>query len=353
MSESGDWKQQLAKLRGSVAPAEKKPSETRKEQGKPPTRTPSQKNKYEPPRHGGRGREHRYFLPADTLKAVEPHLGLNRQKIENFALLLNKCALFDNHSKQKKFILSRKADKRRGIEAYRLTPNFKPVQIEEIAARQKQSIEGLGLQFAHIAPQGIDWRLIVGLGTESVYETSMTLHHVYGIPYIPGQAIKGVVRSWIIAEYFGNDKNGEPDMEHAEKRALKDHGFCDMFGCPKEDSAYNEARQGAVLFFDAFPSTLTDDCIQPDIMNPHYGPYYSDGKPPGDYHNPVPVNFLTVQNTAFEFFVGAKPHNNLAIMGGTWAGNTPLEVVQAELPNALAMHGLGAKTAVGYGYFSA
>ena len=357
MSESGDWKEQLAKLRGSVAPVEKKKaSEKPKEPGKRPAYTPPpQKKRSGPSRHGGGHREQRYFLPADTLKVVEPQLGLNRQKIENFALLLNKCALFDTRSKQKKFILSRKADRRRGVEGYRLTPNFKPVPVKDIAAQQKQAIEGLGLQLAHIAPQAIDWRLIVGLGTESVYETSMTLHHVYGIPYIPGQAVKGVLRSWMIAEYFGENDNGESEMKHAEKRALRDKGFCDIFGCPKEGSAYKEARQGKTLFFDALPTKLTDNCIQPDIMNPHYGPYYSEDKPPADYHNPVPVNFLTVQNTAFEFFVGMKPPKppqNGTIEDDIWGGKTPLEVVQTELPEALSMHGLGAKTAVGYGYFS-
>ncbi len=47
--------------------------------------------------------------------------------------------------------------------------------------------------------------MIVGLGNESVYDTSMTLHHMYGIPFIPASAIKGVIRSWIIAEMFGDE----------------------------------------------------------------------------------------------------------------------------------------------------
>src|SRR6185369_614959 len=35
-------------------------------------------------------------------------------------------------------------------------------------------------------------RLIVGLGVESVLETSITLHRTYGVPYLPGSALKGL-----------------------------------------------------------------------------------------------------------------------------------------------------------------
>src|SRR6266700_183014 len=40
-------------------------------------------------------------------------------------------------------------------------------------------------------------RMIVGLGSESVVETSITLHHTYGIPYIPGSALKGLAASYV------------------------------------------------------------------------------------------------------------------------------------------------------------
>ncbi|MCM8809920.1 MAG: type III-B CRISPR module RAMP protein Cmr6, partial [Candidatus Omnitrophica bacterium] len=46
-------------------------------------------------------------------------------------------------------------------------------------------------------------RLIVGLGSSHALETSLTLHHIYGIPYIPASALKGVCRMvafWKIAE---------------------------------------------------------------------------------------------------------------------------------------------------------
>src|SRR6266566_8315957 len=39
-------------------------------------------------------------------------------------------------------------------------------------------------------------RMIVGLGHESVLETSICLHRTYGVPYIPGSALKGLAASY-------------------------------------------------------------------------------------------------------------------------------------------------------------
>jgi CRISPR-associated protein Cmr6 len=280
-----------------------------------------------------------YYLPADTRHVLDRQLiNQNRvvreQQIDNFALLLNKCAYYDSDPKSPKFLLYRK-------NAIELKPVFDRDMLKAVNERHRTTIDNLNFTIKKFSLE-TDWRLIVGLGNESVYETSMTLHHIYGIPYIPGQAVKGVVRSWIIVDTFGGSENN----------ALQDPGFCDIFGCPAE-SAHGEARQGDVIFFDAFPTTLEQDSIQADIMNPHYGPYYSDGKPPADYHNPVPVNFLTVQNTTFEFYIGIKQRHNLPIRDekSRFTGQTPLAIVAEWLPKALIEHGIGAKTAVGYGYF--
>ncbi len=177
----------------------------------------------------------------------------------------------------------------------------------------------------------IDWRLALGLGDASVYETSITLHHIYGIPYIPASAIKGVVRSWIITEFF----------EVNETKALENPIFKKWFGTT--DGA------GKVIFFDAFPTSAPT--IDADIMNPHYQPYYSESPkdaktPPADYHNPVPVFFLTVKDCSFQFLIGTKEESNVFT-----------DVIENKniidwLTDALQKHGIGAKTAVGYGYMS-
>jgi len=278
-------------------------------------------------------------LPSDTRTVLQSFKG---KDIENYSLLLNKAAQFDD-----KFRLF-KVDSKGGI-VLNILPDYSKIDIPSIAEKHKQSIGKLNIDRKSIILKP-DWRLIVGLGNESVYETSMTLHHIYGIPYIPGSAIKGVVRSYIITEEFGEDKNGSLDLKDVESSALKDQGFCDIFGCPKE-SIYNESRQGKISFFDALP--LSEPKIKPDIMNPHYGPYYSNSSgntPPADYHNPNPIFFLTVEDAKFEFIIGIKEKDNTAIQKGIFEGKYPLEVGYEWMKKALNEHGIGAKTAVGYGY---
>jgi|Deesub1362A_J573_1020465.scaffolds.fasta_scaffold03404_3 CRISPR-associated protein Cmr6 len=262
-----------------------------------------------------------YRMPKDTRILIE-----RENNIDNFYLKLNKAAHFNID----KFDLT-KAVKGK---------NFKKVPINSLVKRQVLALKDMGIQYEKInfMPQ---WRLIVGLGHESVYETSMTLHHIYGIPYIPAQSIKGVLRSFIINRLFAKNNEGEIDLENAEKRALKDPGFKFIFG--------DEKQQGKVRFFDAYPAS--EPGIELDIMNPHYGPYYKgEEKYPGDYYNPVPVTFLTVRDVEFIIYFGIKQGDNKAIEEGRFEGQKPLAVILYWLKKALKEHGIGAKTAAGYGY---
>ncbi|WP_422448331.1 type III-B CRISPR module RAMP protein Cmr6 [Thermoanaerobacterium sp. DL9XJH110] len=262
-----------------------------------------------------------YRMPKDTSILIE-----KENNIDNFYLKLNKAAHFN-------------------IDKFDLTEaikgeNFKKFPINSLVKRQLLSLKDMGIQYERInfVPQ---WRLIVGLGHESVYETSMTLHHIYGIPYIPAQGIKGVLRSFIINQLFAKNDEGEFDLENAEKKALKDPGFKFIFG--------DEKQQGKVRFFDAYPAS--EPKIEVDIMNPHYGPYYKgEEKYPGDYYNPVPVTFLTVRDTEFIIYFGVKQEDNKAIEKGKFEGQKPLAVISCCLEKALKEHGIGAKTAAGYGY---
>ncbi len=282
-------------------------------------------------------RNSRYKLPKDTASIIKP------EDIDNFALRLNKAPFFDADDGKFKFFKMNK-----NLIVLDVKPDFSKLKIKAIAERHKTSInkQNLKIESAKFRPV---WRMVVGLGSESIYETSMTFHHIYGIPYIPGSAIKGVIRSYIITEEFGKDNNGDLDLRNAEEKALKNKVFCDIFGCSK-NSFYNKSMQGRIVFFDAVPSSLPK--IKPDVMNPHYGPYYSDssGKtPPADYHNPVPIFFLTVEDTEFEFIIGVKEIDNTPIQEGKFRGKTLLSVAFEWMEKALKEHGIGAKTAVGYG----
>lgn len=314
-------------------------------------------------------------LPEETRNALKNSI----DAFDNFSLKLNKAARFvseseDDGNKFKFF----KAD--RGKVAFTPRPFFGSLDFRTIADRHCRSIKSLGLRTESFEKK-VDWRLIVGLGNESVYDISMTLHHVYGIPYIPASAIKGIVRSWIIIEKFEAD----------EKKAIQDKDFCDIFGCPKKieetDSYYKVGQQGRIWFFDAFP--LSKPRIEVDIMNPHYGEYYGEKKvngvsvPPADYLKPNPVPFLTIGEKdeknhplKFQFVVGIKHKDNRIIgiqsdlftdsegrslrvkkehggaveMVEVSSDASLLQISVAWLNQALDGHGIGAKTAIGYGY---
>ncbi|MCX7999850.1 MAG: type III-B CRISPR module RAMP protein Cmr6, partial [Leptospiraceae bacterium] len=231
-----------------------------------------------------------FFVPKDTKEA------LNSLKIENFGLFLKKFVPFEN-----RFEISKLKQDR--ISKH----NFDEEMIKSLARRQETCIKQLKISINELELT-TDWRLALGLGEESVYETSIRLHSVYGIPYIPASSIKGVMRNWMIQKYFVENEN----FKEAEGKAIQNQIFCDLFGCPsmlkidsKEfQSFYKKERAGKFIFFDAFPVNVPK--LKLDIMNPHYSEYYTNQKPPGDYYNPIPIYFLVVTNTRFRFFLGVK-----------------------------------------------
>lgn len=252
-----------------------------------------------------------------------------------------------------------------------------------------QAIDEIGRQKAELFEQSgvsdyrVNWRLAIGIGNASVFENSLTLHHVFGIPYIPASAVKGIVRSWLIQEYFTNETNSDII---SEGKALQHEAFCLIFGTPPEfdfkkekvdgiqkirtrksiikDSDGNPtAHIGNVVFFDAYPITVPKVVV--DIMNPHYPDYYGDGnsKPPADWQNPKPIFFLTIKDTDFQFLFGLRKgcteedrKKLTEVEFKHPSGNSDFdkkgtieEVLNQLLEEALSNNGVGAKTSAGYG----
>jgi len=163
-------------------------------------------------------------------------------------------------------------------------------------------------------------RVVVGLGAESVLETSIRLHRIYGFPIIPGSALKGLARAY---------------AELVECKNESDPLFADIFG-----KSPPEAQAGKVIFFDAIPANPANLKLELDVMNPHYAPYYQGAQPPADYHNPVPVFFLTIGPGSEFLFAIASQEADLANKAGDW------------LKQALKEMGIGAKTVAGYGLWT-
>ncbi len=199
------------------------------------------------------------FLPKDVLALAS---SIESNDIDNFSLKLNKAARYDYKMHKFQFFKRQRKGENYEIKAFYGDFSFgdlvkKHHHIAKASFNTKELI-----QFNLT----IDWRMAHGLGHESVYETSITLHHTYGIPYIPASSLKGVVRSWIITQVFVKNE----DWQNAEKEALKDKNFCDIFGCGP-NSFYNETRRGQLVIYDAFPTQAPK--VSTDVMNTHYGPY--------------------------------------------------------------------------------
>jgi CRISPR-associated protein Cmr6 len=99
-----------------------------------------------------------------------------------------------------------------------------------------------------------------------------------------------------------------------------------------------QENRGKLLFYDAYPKSI--DKLELDIMNPHFGDYYMDGKEPTDTYEPVPIKFYAVPaGTEFTFRV---------------TGATEMSIGAKQIRDWMVMllkySGLGAKTAVGYGW---
>lgn len=167
-------------------------------------------------------------------------------------------------------------------------------------------------------------RLIVGLGGESVHETSISLQRIYGVPYIPGSALKGLARRYAQAATAG-------DSAHPLASKGVDHRA--LFG-DQDSAAY-------LTYFDAWyiPASAPEDrLLARDVMTVHHPDYYGkrgDASPPWDFDDPIPVPFLSARG---EYLIAVRGPSD------AWS-----QAAMSILERALAEWGVGAKTSSGYG----
>lgn len=213
--------------------------------------------------------------------------------------------------------------------------------LQENAKQQMILVSALKGEFKFFNTQ---WHFVTGMGYPHPVENGLNWHPVYGVPYITGAAVKGLVRAWV--EQWAYDE-GEDQQKRA--RLLK------WFGSDHKDSEkQTEVRTGDLIFFDALPTQQVK--MKVDIMTPHQGKWYREGnaiqdsarepeKLPADWHEPDPIPFLVVdKNVSFLFSVA--PRNSLVAQNFT--KEEMLEVTEC-LTNALEWLGAGAKTSGGYG----
>ncbi len=183
-----------------------------------------------------------------------------------------------------------------------------------------------------------------GLGNEHPLENGFAFLNPYGLPYLPGSGVKGVLRQ--AARELASGEWGDP-------RGWTEDAITHLFGLESDDGDKTHQR-GALSFWDVLPQ-LEGGVLQVDVMTPHQSHYYQRRKgepivPPHDSGQPNPINFLTVPpGSRFTFHVQCDlPFLQRLAAPLAEEGRWQL-LLQGAFEHAFAWLGFGAKTAVGYG----
>ena len=212
--------------------------------------------------------------------------------------------------------------------------------LEKIQERQKSYIDYL--KEMNVITFGIKAKssspFITGLGFGHPTETGMILDRNTGLPYIPASSIKGVLR--LSQAINCADVNGSVDEN--DERIVK------YFGATSDAQ---EAKRGQLVILDAYPDSGKVPKLKVDIMNPHFGKYYSgENKQPVETESPVPIKFLTAkEGTSFVFRCAFMP------LGNKILSENERKKIQDDLDamfkTAFETVGFGGKTSIGYGRF--
>lgn len=245
-------------------------------------------------------------LPADTAEAAMADQG----NCENFGLLLDRYVAYSEEKGGTQLV-------REFVDRQALVPDFQQQRemLEAFAQRWREQAKSFGAVTFTARPE---WRVVVGLSTNAVLETGITLDPVVGVPLIPASALKGVTRCY--AERLAGAPPDQLDLRFGWQ--ADEQGGC-----------------GDLVFFSGTPVTPPE--IERDVVCPIYGDYYRGDEPPAGYLNARPFFFLAVGKASYyQFGVASLSGDRRAAQeGADW------------LQRALETVGVGAKTAAGYGYW--
>ena len=196
--------------------------------------------------------------------------------------------------------------------------------------RQAGMARALGEQRCCVIEAETTAPFATGLGLEHPIENGFAFLSPYGLPYLAGSGVKGVLRR--AAEELRDDGDA----------ALTDPVINALFG--PENTA--DARRGALTCWDVFPRC--EEGMTVEIMTPHFNHYYQGDESPHDAGKPNPIPFLAVAaGTKLDFvltFEASLIHEEHRDALADW--QVPVRRIVA---HAFKWLGFGAKTAVGYG----
>jgi len=214
-----------------------------------------------------------------------------------------------------------------------------------LLARQKQSFDASLIADAGICLESVATApFTTGLGNEHPLENGFAFLNPYGLPYLPGSGIKGVLR-----QAARELCSGEWGATHGWNSVAIDA----LFGRESNNHDSDHLR-GALSFWDVLPQ-IKGDSLMVEIMTPHQGHYFQQkdaagSSSPHDSGSPIPISFLTVPpGSGFTFHVQCNlehlgRHLPEFVTDGSWK-----VLLNAAFEHAFDWLGFGAKTAVGYG----
>jgi CRISPR-associated protein Cmr6 len=295
---------------------------------------------------------------------------LNWDNYDSYSLVFLKLvnvSLFKDTGFKKKF-----------LQSFSKLPNL-PIKFSDRIKKQIEGLENQGYKKLFSESLKTSSRLVVGFGAEHVLETSITLHHLFSIPYIPASAIKGVIRMvsfWEIAENLKNDEEIRKLQEYLYDEQIEEElNDAELRNkCLKHKLLFGtQGFKGLLVFLDAYPEVEAGkEIFELDIMNPHYTEYYTKeyytkDVIPGDWESPKPIVFLTVKKgIPFHFTVLIDEYRIEEILNDKnfpkeakeiiekWKSDNYSELnetVKKWVGEALKEFGVGSKTRLGYGVF--
>ena len=252
-----------------------------------------------------------------------------RKTCRNLSLYWDKCAFILYPEKEKEYEKGKKLDQEI-LGGMKAQENQLKKCLDLLEQRRKAVVEEMKEAIVFGFTMKLKGRLLVGSGNPSALEVGMTFSRNYGVPIIPGSALKGA---------FSNYIKEEPE----KVKINEDLKFIFGQGDPtKED----DNTRGAIVFLDAIPQEAVS--FELDIVNNHFQPYYmEESNPPNDWYNPVPVAYLVVSNTAFRF---TALYNSMMTLPKDKFIKLK-KSIEESFVDMLTLYGVGAKTNYGYGRF--
>lgn len=220
--------------------------------------------------------------------------------------------------------------------------------------------QSLRLQATAIAP------FTTGLGNEHPLENGFAFLNPYGLPYLPGSGVKGVLRraaselasgQWDASDW-STDLRHEVRQRDGEDNTKGKHLFdasdIDVLFGAEALNGENHLR-GVLSFWDVIPQ-IEGNSLLVDIMTPHQSHYYQQKDAadstttPHDSGSPNPISFLTVPpGSGFAFHVVCDSARLQHLAPDLDANDRWKQLLTEAFEHAFEWLGFGAKTSVGYG----